>query len=55
MGTLCVVIDDALLRQLRCYVIATHGKLHGQLGPEIETAIANHLRRGHIQEVVAGA
>ena len=46
MGTLNVVIDDALLKKLRCYVVATHGKLHGWMGPEIETAIANHLQQG---------
>jgi len=44
MASLCIEVGDELLRDFRSFVIARHGKLRGEMRPELEAALHRHMR-----------
>jgi hypothetical protein len=45
MTTICIDVDDKLLKDFRTFVVAKHGRIYGVLKPEVEAAMANHIKR----------
>ncbi len=44
MSTMCVEVNDALLKKFRSFAVEKHGRIYGVLGPEVEAALAEHLK-----------
>jgi hypothetical protein len=45
MAALFVDINDQLLREFRSFAVAKNGKIYGVLKPEVEAALADHMKR----------
>ena len=45
MTTICIDIDDKLLRDFRRFAVTKHGRIYGVLRPEVEAALADHMKR----------
>jgi hypothetical protein len=45
MGLLNVEIEDSLLQEFRRFAVGKHGRIYGVLGPEVEAALADHMKR----------
>ena len=39
-----VEIDDSLLRDFRRFAVEKHGRIYGVLKPEVEAALAEHMK-----------
>jgi hypothetical protein len=44
MGLLNVEIDDSLLQNFRRFAVGKHGRIYGVLRPEVEAALADHMK-----------
>ncbi len=44
MTTICIDVDDGLLKDFRRFVVEKHGRIHGVLKPEVEIALINHMK-----------
>jgi hypothetical protein len=44
MALLNVEVNDALLRDFRRFAVEKHGKIYGVLRPEVEAALAEHMK-----------
>jgi hypothetical protein len=45
MGLLNVEIEDSLLRDFRRFAVSKHGRIYRVLRPEVEAALADHMKR----------
>jgi hypothetical protein len=45
MALLNVEVDDSLLREFRRFAVGKHGRIYGVLRPEVEAALADHMKR----------
>ncbi len=44
MALLNVEIDDSLLKDFRRFAVQKHGRIYGVLKPEVEAALAEHMK-----------
>jgi hypothetical protein len=45
MALLNVEVEDSLLQDFRRFAVAKHGRIYGVLKPEVEAALADHMKR----------
>jgi hypothetical protein len=45
MALLNVEVEDSLLQDFRKFAVGKHGRIYGVLRPEVEAALADHMKR----------